>query len=85
MRKKVTSPQMDVESSMPEVSSEPRHLTALDRCDCCSARAYVEVAIMTQTGPSALLFCGHHFTEYESSLREAAAAVNDQRCALAER
>jgi hypothetical protein len=34
-------------------------LTALDRCDRCSARAYV----LVQGGTGELLFCSHHYNK----------------------
>ena len=41
-----------------------RQLTAMDRCDSCNAQAFVWV-----NGVSGdLLFCGHHFTKWESKI-----------------
>lgn len=40
-------------------------LTALDRCDSCSAQAYI-LAAVTGTD-STLMFCGHHWRAVEGS------------------
>jgi hypothetical protein len=47
-------------------------LTALDRCDRCSARA--AVATMSASG-SVLLWCTHHYTEYSGALVQAGAVI----------
>lgn len=50
-------------------------LTAMDRCDYCGAQAYVNV-----TGVSGdLMFCAHHFTKWESKIREFAFEIIDER------
>jgi hypothetical protein len=49
-----------------------RALTAADRCDRCSARAVVET-VMLQGG--SLLWCGHHFSSYQSSLASFGATI----------
>lgn len=38
---------------------KPKVLTALDRCDRCSARAYV----LVQGNTGDLLFCSHHYNK----------------------
>lgn len=54
-------------------------LTARDRCDACSARAYVKVEIPTGAGvPSDLLFCGHHFNRYRAKLETSASRIIDE-------
>lgn len=50
-------------------------LTATDRCDRCTAQAYVRVIL---PGGSDLLFCGHHWTQHEPVLRPQADAVIDE-------
>ena len=51
------------------------YLTALDRCDRCSAQAYVRA-----TGVSGeLYFCGHHFAGMEESLSKWAFEIIDER------
>ncbi len=57
--------------------SEP--LTALDRCDRCSAQAYVR-AVM---GSGELLFCAHHWREHGDAVRDAATHVVDETAKLA--
>ena len=47
-------------------------LTALDRCDRCSARALI--ATMSQSG-SLLLWCTHHYQEYAEALSDAGAVI----------
>jgi hypothetical protein len=54
-------------------------LNLQDRCDRCQAQAFVRASILTETGPSELLFCGHHFSKYEPKLREIALSVQDER------
>ena len=50
-------------------------LTAADRCDRCSAQAYIRV-IMPNGGE--LLFCAHHGREYDEALRNVAAEIQDE-------
>lgn len=50
-------------------------LSATDRCDRCSAQAYVKVVL---SGGSDLLFCGHHWSQHEAALRPQAEAVVDE-------
>jgi ribosomal protein L37E len=50
-------------------------LTFHDRCDRCGSQAYVAVSL--QTGR--LLFCAHHYREYEVRLRSVATSVCDER------
>jgi hypothetical protein len=53
----------------------PRHLTDHDRCDRCGSQAYVQVSLPT----GQLLFCAHHYQEYEAHLRPIVTAVLDER------
>lgn len=48
-----------------------RALTIKDRCDRCSAQAYVAVDIKG----SELLFCGHHGSKYSTKLEEIGAVI----------
>ena len=51
------------------------YLTALDRCDRCSAQAYVRA-----TGVSGeLYFCGHHFAGMEENVSKWAFEIIDER------
>lgn len=52
-----------------------RHLREADRCDRCSAQAFVHVEL--QDGM--LLFCGHHYAMHQSKLEELALAIIDER------
>jgi hypothetical protein len=62
--------------------SPTAQLTALDRCDRCGAQAYVRVVL---AAGGDLLFCGHHFQQYQAKLEKVALSVNDQRALLAMR
>lgn len=53
----------------------PRHLTDQDCCDRCGSQAYVQVTVPT----GELLFCAHHFQEFEARLRPIATSVLDER------
>ena len=64
------TPRVDV----PETFS-PRNLSAHERCDRCGSQAYVQVSLLT----GQLLFCAHHYQEYEAHLRPIATAVLDER------
>jgi hypothetical protein len=64
----------------PTLAPEPA-LLATDRCDRCSAQAYVRV---TLAGGSDLLFCAHHFREHEARLRPLALHIHDETERLAE-
>jgi hypothetical protein len=51
------------------------YLTAVDRCDRCSAQAYVRA-----TGVSGeLYFCGHHFAGMEENVSKWAFEIIDER------
>jgi len=56
-------------------------LTAADRCDRCSARAYVLVSVfVTDSGDHELLFCAHDYRQHEAKLENSGARVLlDQR------
>lgn len=51
--------------------TEDAALTALDRCDKCSAQAFVRVRMKS----GALDFCGHHYVEMELQLTAQGAAI----------
>ncbi len=53
-------------------------LTRADRCDRCSAQAFVRAVLPSADGLE-LLFCGHHFRDHELKLIAAGAVVHDQR------
>jgi hypothetical protein len=53
----------------------PRNLSDHERCDRCGSEAYVQVSLLT----GQLLFCAHHYQEYEARLRPIATAVVDER------
>ena len=56
------------------------YLNTADRCDRCSAQAYVKA-----TGVSGeLYFCGHHFAGMEESLSKWAFEIVDERERLVE-
>jgi hypothetical protein len=57
-------------------------LTTADRCDRCSARAYVLVSVfvLPDSGDHGLLFCAHHYQQHERQLLLSGARVLlDQR------
>ena len=56
-------------------------LSASDRCDRCSAQAYVRVVL---PGGADLLFCGHHWSRHEGALRDRATEVVDETHRLTE-
>lgn len=55
-------------------------LTAADRCDRCSARAYVRVLLPNFLE---LLFCAHHNRQYASTLTKIAIEIHDETGQLA--
>jgi hypothetical protein len=55
-------------------------LSATDRCDRCSAQAYVRVVL---PGGTDLLFCGHHWSRHEVVLRPQAVQIVDETHRLA--
>lgn len=61
---------------MPQTKEKIQYyLTAVDRCDRCSAQAYVRL-----TGVSGeLYFCGHHFAGMQESLSKWAFEIIDER------
>jgi hypothetical protein len=61
---------------MPKTKEEIKYeLTALDRCDRCSAQAYVKAVGVS----GELYFCGHHFAGMEDSLSKWAFEIIDER------
>jgi len=56
-------------------------LTAADRCDRCSARAYVLVGVFVpDSGDRELLFCAHDYQQHQAKLASSGARVLfDQR------
>lgn len=52
-----------------------RQLQAADRCDKCGAQAFV----IAKFGAGQLMFCGHHFTQYEIMIREQSYEIVDER------
>ena len=69
----------ELTESFVDLSAEPQQalLTAADRCDRCSAQAYVRVTL--ESGQS-LDFCGHHYTLSSLGLLLSPVAdVHDQR------
>ena len=50
-------------------------LNAIDRCDQCSAQAYVLVKGVA----GSLMFCGHHYNKNEKALSNFAYEVIDER------
>lgn len=64
---------------MPKTKEEIQYyLTAVDRCDRCSAQAYVRA-----TGVSGeLYFCGHHFAGMEENVSKWAFEIIDERYRL---
>lgn len=52
-----------------------RELLLIDRCDSCSAQAFVIVEISKKE----LLFCGHHFSKHQDALSKVATKISDQR------
>lgn len=65
---------------------ETCHLTHADRCDRCSARAYVLVVLewAPGIGDGELLFCGHHYEQHEKALEQRAEIIHDERAQLRE-
>lgn len=55
------------------VKVEERELTALDRCDTCSAAALVIATLLN----GELMFCGHHGREYKDILTSKSLKVYD--------
>lgn len=63
----------------PETSDWTRNLTVMDRCDGCSAQAFVRVRKVVDGQERVLLFCGHHFKRYELQLTADGWEVDDFR------
>ncbi len=60
---------MDTNSLIP---TQP--LTSADRCDSCGAQAYVQVFL--EQGD--LMFCAHHFKEYEDKLVASSSHIHNE-------
>ena len=57
------------------MQTKSRILSAQDRCDRCGAQAF----ILAKGLAGHLYFCAHHFTKWETSIREFAFEVVDER------
>jgi hypothetical protein len=55
-------------------------LTVMDRCDRCSAQAWVKVSGVN----GELLFCSHHYNKVEKNIKEWAFNIIDERERLVE-
>jgi len=55
-------------------------LTVLDRCDRCSAQAWVKASGVN----GELLFCSHHYNKVENTIKEWAFEIVDERFRLEE-
>ena len=60
-----------------DLDREP--LTAGDRCDACSAQAFVAATV----NGCELVYCAHHGTKFEANLLRVATSWHDQRGDLA--
>ncbi len=58
-----------------QLALESVPLTALDRCDRCSAQAYLR-AVLLNGGE--LMFCAHHGKKYAEKLKSVAAHIQDE-------
>lgn len=58
-----------------EITQDQEPLKIADRCDRCGAQAYVRATTIAGD----LLWCGHHFHEYEPRLREVSIFIHDER------
>lgn len=58
---------------MTTVQAQPREITALDRCDMCSAAARVIATFIN----GELMFCGHHAKERKDSLIVKSVSIYD--------
>jgi len=56
-------------------STTARQLLVADRCDKCGAQAFV----IAKFGAGELMFCGHHFNDYELMIREQSYEIVDER------
>lgn len=62
--------------TMEQTTASSSFVSKLARCDAkCPAQAFVQVKFLT----GELLFCGHHFDEYEAALIKDAYEVIDER------
>lgn len=50
-------------------------LEVADRCDYCSAQAFVSAQFLN----GVLMFCGHDFVKHEAKIREGALQIRDDR------
>jgi hypothetical protein len=55
-----------------------RTMTAADRCDSCSAQAYVR----TQHALGDLLWCAHHYNRFQTKLDALSTSTLDERAFL---
>jgi hypothetical protein len=65
---------------MPVKEKEKYEITVQDRCDRCSAQAYV----LARSEKGDLFFCGHHYKKHEEAVKSWAEEVIDEREKLEE-
>lgn len=63
----------------PTISKDTTPLSPADRCDRCSAQAYVRAVL---PGGGDLMFCAHHGRRFASRLREVALEIHDDEGVL---
>lgn len=61
------------------ITTTPRTLTALDRCDRCGAQAFVASVL---EGGAELLWCAHHWREHGDAVALIAVHVHDETSTL---
>jgi hypothetical protein len=58
-----------------------KQLKISDRCDRCNAQAFVLVKMVA----GELMFCGHHYAKYQTTLNKMAFEVIDERGSINEK
>lgn len=67
-----------IAANMATAAPRPCRLKFTDRCDSCGTQAYVAAEI----AGTDLMFCAHHFMQWEPKIRATAAELLDERWQL---
>lgn len=75
----VTDTEHEIEMFVPDGDKQKFKLSAVDRADCCDARAYYKVQLQSK---NLLFFCHHHYSKHKNALLLQALRVRDESAQL---
>lgn len=70
----MTQLKIKIDETETKIELFERELTKMDRCDSCGAEGFYRVLMKN----GELIFCAHHATRYENTLKEQALLIQDE-------